>query len=136
MNKKRKNLKVLSSVLLGFLLVSGGALAMPTLSSNSPQFQFQESLKAFERNPEKFFQPSDLGLKPAFQEPFMQLNTEDFSDKYLAVNEGALEEALRKKDYSAWKKAVENLGQNSQMIGEISEAEFEILSELHNPTGI
>jgi len=66
-SKKKKNFKVASSILLGLLMVSGGVLAMPVLNSDNSFAQLQNSVNAFEKNPERFLQTNDLGLKNGFQ---------------------------------------------------------------------
>lgn len=135
-SKKKKNFKVASSILLGLLMVSGGVLAMPVLSADNSFAQLQNSVNAFEKNPERFLQTNDLGLKSGFQEPSVDISClpENNIEKYFSTNEGDLEKALRNKDYKAWKKAVNNLDESLRGVDTMSEEDFQILALLHQPS--
>ncbi len=92
--KKKKGLKVLSSVLLGFLLMSSGVFAMSDLDSKISQTQFQENLKVFEKSPERFLQTQDLGLKDDFNNLNVNLGTVDDDEEYFLLAHNDLDEKL------------------------------------------
>jgi len=90
--KKKKGLKVLSSILLGFLLVGGGVLAMPSMDSKISQTQFQENLRIFERSPERFLQTQDLGLKGDFNQMNVNFGILDNEKEYSILTHNNLDE--------------------------------------------
>jgi hypothetical protein len=130
--KKKGNTKFLSAVFLSLLALTGGVLAMPLLGTDNQLTQIQESVKLFEKNPERFLQTENLGLRSGFENPNSQSTDSDYSDlSNYATNEGALDVALEERDYDAWKEALQNIEGFSET-DVISKEDFNILVALHN----
>ena len=130
--KKKNNSKFLSAVFLSLLTISGGVLAMPLLSADNQLTQIQESVKLFEKNPERFLQTENLGLKNGFENPNdFPIGMGSDKENNNAINEGALEAALEERDYDAWKEALQRIdGFSGSDV--IDREDFNILVALHN----
>jgi hypothetical protein len=132
MTNKKKNKKYLSALFLSALVLGGGFLAMPLMSADDQLAQVQENIKFFEKNPERFLQTENLGLRAAFED-----GGRDFANNFLEkeknnlMDEGALEAALEAEDYESWKDILENLEGFPEDIGVISEEDFKVLASLH-----
>ncbi len=141
MHRKNKNRgkKILSALALGMILVSGGAIALPTgSSSGSLPVQHIESVKPVTSKPGDFIKANNIAVTKNF-DYFEELNRE-FREKTFSispepisnsVDEGAILEAINDSDYDAWKKAVSNLEGIPNDTEQISEEDFGILVELH-----
>lgn len=141
MHRKNKNRgkKVLSALALGMILVSGGAIALPTgSSSGSLPVQHIESVKPVTSKPGDFIKANNIAVTKNF-DYFEELNRE-FREKTFSispepisnsVDEGALLEAIKGSDYDSWKKAVSNLEGIPNDTEQMSEEDFGILVELH-----
>jgi len=130
--KKKRNTKFLSAVFLSLLAVTGGIIALPLLNSDNQLAQIQESIKLFEKNPERFLQTEDLGLKSAFETPYdLSANSDAGDGVNDAINEGALDAAIEDGNYDAWKEALQSIEglKDTDVIGK---EDFEILASLHN----
>jgi len=131
--KKKKNTKFLSAILLSLLAITAGVSASPMFQPDTQLAHIQESVKLFEKNPERFLQTEDLGLKSAFENP-TDLSIDNAGDEVQnAINEGALNAAIENRDYDAWKEALQKIEGFSENTDIISEEDFEILAALHNP---
>jgi len=132
MNKKKDNKRYLGALFLSALVLGGGFLAMPIINADDQFTQIQENLKFFEKNPERFLQTENLGLKSGFEDSNPGVAVGSFEDEInQSINEGALEAALETEDYESWKEALQNLKGFSEDVGVISEEDFKVLASLH-----
>lgn len=129
--KKKINKKFLSALFLSLLAVTGGVLATPMLDTDNQLAQIQESVKLFEKNPEKFLQTDDLGLRTGFESPNEYYMGGYYENEIKdAINEDGLTAALESEDYDKWKEIL----QNTEGISDtsvISQEDFDILAALH-----
>ncbi len=137
--KNKKRSKIMSALALGMLVISGGALAIPSGNDQvTPATPHIESVKPVTDKPGDFIKINNLAITKNF-DYFDELNKE-FREKTFSispepisnsVNEGAVIEAINKGDFDAWKKAVSNLEGVPNDTEQISEEDFNILVELH-----
>ena len=130
--KKKRNIKFLAAIFLSLLAVTGGVLAMPISDTDNQIAQMQESVKIFEKNPERFLQTENLGLRSEFETPYDFSSSIYTNKEQNAINEGALEAALEEGDYDSWKKVVQDIEGFSDNTSIIDREDFEILAALHN----
>ena len=130
--KKKRNIKFLAAIFLSLLAVTGGVLAMPIFDTDNQIAQMQESVKIFEKNPERFLQTENLGLRSEFETPYDFSSSIYTNKEQNAINEGALEAALEEGDYDTWKKAMQDIEGFSDNTSIIDREDFEILAALHN----
>ncbi len=120
---KKKMKKYSGALLLGLLAVGGGVMAMPTLNAYQMQDNcIQNSARMFEKNPERFLQTENLGLKRGF---------EITEEENYSVNEEALKKALDAGNYEAWREAMKGVGGSYAYTDVITQEDFQILASLH-----
>jgi hypothetical protein len=97
MKKNKRNLKFLTGILLGVLAITGGVFSMPSSNNNiydkTSQIGIQENLKILEKSPDRFLQPTNLGLKENFKEMGFELfQTGDINeDEFYLISQGRFE---------------------------------------------
>ncbi|OGJ17086.1 hypothetical protein A3K73_01525 [Candidatus Pacearchaeota archaeon RBG_13_36_9] len=127
-----KSAKILGAILLGAMVFSGGALAMPLKNSASDKGEAMTLIKNMAQNDincidqwNKEFSDGYEGFdKNAYLESF-----EKYTGKE-AMNEGAVSGAIKNSDYEEWKEATQNLEGYPKEIEPIPKEEFETLVEL------
>ena len=130
--KKRIKNKFLSAAVLGLLVISGGILAIPAVSANNQIGQIQKNNSILEKNPEKFLQTENLGLKNGFQYSNNNLpGNLSIGETNQSVNEGPLEAAVEAGDYDAWKEALQKIDGFSENASVINKEDFDILVALN-----
>jgi hypothetical protein len=97
MKKNKRNLKFLTGILLGVLAITGGVFSMPNSNINiydkTSQIGIQENIKILEKSPDRFLQPTNLGLKENFKEMGFELfQTGDINeDEFYLISQGRFE---------------------------------------------
>lgn len=130
--KKKIKSKFVSAILLGFLAISGGVLALPLLNADNQLMPVQENARLLGQNPERFLQTENLGLKERFQYPQEQ----SVGETNNAVNEGALEAAIEEGNYEAYKEALQEINGFSKKGSIIDKEDFEVLVALNKSKSI
>lgn len=126
-----KSAKILGAILLGALVFSGGAFAIPVKSATDKgevmtviKTNAQNDLNYIDQWNKEFSEGYKEFDKSAYLESFEKTTGKE------AENEGAVLEALKHKDYQEWKEATQNLEGYPQGIEPLPKEEFETLAEL------
>jgi hypothetical protein len=133
-NYKRihKSAKIFGAAILGALIVSGSAFAMP--AAKKAQYNSNEVMCAIQSSI-----PSDSSYIDQWNKEFSSSYKEFDEKRYLesfkaeekeSMNEGAVKEALKNKDYEAWKDALADLEGYPQELEVLPEEEFNILTKI------
>jgi hypothetical protein len=104
MKKNKRNLKFLSSIMLGILAITGGVLSMPSFNNiydKPSQLSFFENIKILEKSPDRFLQPSNLGLKDNFKEfenKTLKTNNTSNENEFYIMSSGGFDRSSKEKD--------------------------------------
>jgi len=105
MKKGKRNLKFLTGIMLGVLAITGGVLSLPNSNNSiydkSSQLSLQENIKVFEKSPDRFLQPNNLGLKDNFKDMGSQIfSTGETTneDEFYMMSSGTFGKTLKEKD--------------------------------------
>jgi hypothetical protein len=133
-NTKRihKKSRILGAVILGALVLSGSAFAMPV--AKKAQYNSNEVMTAMQSSILSDSNYIDQWNKE-FASNYKEFNQKEYFDYFKnlengAENEGAIKEALKNKDYESYKEAVTNLEGYPNTIEPIPKEEFKILAKL------
>ncbi len=132
-NYKRihKSAKILGAILLGALVFSGGALAIPVKSATD-KGEVMTVIKTMTQNDLNYVDQWNKEFSDGYRE-FDKNAYFDSFEKYTgeeAMNEGAVLNALENKDYEEWKEATQNLEGYPKNIEPLPKEEFKTLAEL------
>jgi len=127
-----KSAKILGAVLLSALVFSGGVLAMPSNNSPANKGEVMTVIKTSAQNDFNYIEQWNKEFSKDYKEFDKNAYLESF-EGYTgeeAMNEGAVLEAIKNRDYEEWKTATQNLEGYPTEIEPIPEEEFEILAGL------